>query len=78
MNQELQNSTARPPRRRMNENPKTDRFKMLRWWLNVIFMLGAVVGVTLYLTLDNQNTGIIVILVSMVFKFIEAALRLMR
>ena len=41
-------------------------------------MIGAIVGVIFYLSLDNQTVGIIIILVSMVFKFIEAALRLIR
>ncbi len=55
-----------------------NQFRAIRQWLNIIFMIGAIVGVIFYLSLDNQTVGIIIILVSMVFKFIEAALRLIR
>ena len=41
-------------------------------------MVGAVIGVILYFALADQTIGIIIILISMVFKFTEAALRLFR
>lgn len=49
---------------------------MIRQVLNIIFMIGAIVGLIFYFAMDNQQTGIIIILVSMVFKFAESALRL--
>ena len=42
---ELQNSTARRPERRRHKRETEDRFLPIRQWLNIIFMLGALVGV---------------------------------
>jgi hypothetical protein len=56
-----------------DETPK-DNFLRLRNWLNLIFMIGAVVGVLLYL-FGDQTAGTIVVLVAMVFKMVESAIR---
>jgi len=64
--------------RRNEQKPDNDHFRSTRQWLNIIFMLGAIVGVLLYLFHTPQTVGIIVILVSMVFKIIECALRFMK
>ena len=77
MNEELQNSTARRPNRR-REPMKNDRFLKLRQWLNAIFMLGASVGVIIYLSPETRTVGTIIILVAIVFKLAEAALRIIR
>lgn len=45
--------------------------------LNLLFMIGAVVGMALYY-LSDHTTGIIVILSSMVFKIAECCLRFFR
>jgi hypothetical protein len=50
---------------------------VIRNWLNIIFMLGAVVGLCLYF-FHSKELGIYVILVSMVVKFAEAALRMFK
>lgn len=55
------------------ENKKTDMLK-IRNILNILFMLGAIIGIALYY-LSDHNTGIIVILGAMVFKIIESAIR---
>lgn len=55
-----------------------DQFRNTRQWLNIIFMVGAVVGVLFYLLHTPQTLGIIIILVSMVFKIIECALRFIK
>ena len=44
---EMQNGTARRPERR-HKREVTDRFLPIRQWLNIIFMLGAIVGVAIY------------------------------
>lgn len=49
----------------------------IRNTLNLIFMLGAVAGVICYLSADRQ-TGIYIILGSMVFKIMESAIRILR
>ena len=76
MTVEIKNSSARPPHHRQPlHNNKSER-SMIRQVLNIIFMIGAIVGLIFYFAMDNQQTGIIIILVSMVFKFAESALRL--
>lgn len=47
----------------------------LRNVLNIIFILGAIAGMIVYFKADH-DLGIIIILCSMAFKFIESAIRL--
>lgn len=71
--QEIQQQPIRHHRRReLNEG--RDQFLMVRQVLNLIFMIGAIVGVIIFLT-GNTFVGTIVILVSMVFKIAECAFR---
>ncbi len=52
----------------------------IRNWLNIIFMIGAVVGVILYLSKNEERhmTGLYVILLSMLVKIAESSLRMMK
>lgn len=75
---ENQNSTVRRPDHRMYRQERKDRFLYIRQWLNIIFMLGAVIGVIVYFLADLTTTGTIIILVAMVFKIIECILRFIR
>ncbi len=50
--------------------------KVIRNWLNIIFMLGALVGLGFYF-FHSRETGIYIILCAMVVKFFESALRMM-
>ncbi len=50
--------------------------KTIRNWMNIIFMLGAIVGLLIYF-FYRKETGTYVILAAMVVKFFEAALRMM-
>ncbi|MBR5038286.1 MAG: hypothetical protein IKX65_06150 [Prevotella sp.] len=63
--------------RNHQEEENKDRFLMLRQVLNIIFMLGAVVGVLLYFY-QNKTMGTVVIVVAMVFKMVECVLRLLK
>lgn len=54
-----------------------DRYIVLRNILNIIFMLGALVGMTVYFKLDHQ-AGTIVILSSMLFKIVECVFRFIK
>ncbi len=63
------------PRRRRED--RGDRYMALRNILNIIFMLGALAGVVVYFY-GNQDTGTIIILVSMVFKIVECVFRFMK
>jgi len=65
-------------RKPYREQQTADHFRSTRQWLNIIFMVGAVVGVLLYLFRTPQTIGVIVILASMVFKLIECALRFIK
>ena len=65
-------------RHRGEDNEKEDRFRTTRQWLNIIFMIGAIAGVVVYLTQPNQNLGTIIVLIAMFFKIIECALRFIR
>lgn len=60
--------------RRKELNEDYDQFLMLRQVLNLIFMIGAVVGVIIFLT-GKTTVGTIVILAAMVFKIAECAFR---
>jgi hypothetical protein len=62
---------------RAHHNNKKDQMLPVRQWLNIIFMIGAIVGVCIYF-FANQTTGTIVILVAMIFKMVECALRFLR
>lgn len=50
---------------------------IIRNCLNIIFMLGAIVGLVFYFT-HHKEIGLYIILVSMVVKFAEASLRLFK
>ena len=54
-----------------------DRYLKLRNMLNLIFMLGAIVGVCVYLW-GNSTVGTIIILVAMAFKMAECVFRFMK
>lgn len=61
-------------RRRGPENARRDDSIRLRNWLNLIFMVGALAGILIYF-FGDRTTGSVVILVAMVFKIIESAIR---
>ena len=48
--------------------------------LNIIFMIGAVVGVILYLSKNEErrNLGLYIILISMCFKIAESSMRMIK
>lgn len=63
--------------RQRGENQREDRFAMLRQVLNLLFMVGAVAGLTVYFTKSTQ-VGTYIILFSMVLKIVECVLRLLK
>ena len=52
------------------------RIKVIRNWLNFVFIIGAIAGLLLYYKVSRE-TGLYVILGSMLIKFSESALRMM-
>ncbi len=71
-----ENSTLPHNRRGEHHEESADRNHLrLRNILNVVFMLLAVVGLIVYLHAD-ETVGAIIILVGVVFKIVESALRI--
>ncbi len=68
------NNMAQSPFRNHRPPREHSRIDYIRQWLNAIFMLGAVIGVIFYFLADH-NTGVIILLCSIVFKFIECIFR---
>lgn len=54
-----------------------DRMLRLRNVLNILFMLGAVVGVIYVMKID-RTTGLYIIFGAMALKFVESAIRLLK
>lgn len=67
---------ARKPRHHSREEqPKP--YLLIRNVLNLIFMIGAIVGVAIYF-FSNESIGTIVVLCAMLFKIVECSLRMLR
>lgn len=66
--------TAVRPHHSLKEHRKPDPHRNLRQWLNIIFMVGAVVGMCVF-CFSNPTVGVIIILCAMVFKMAECAFR---
>ena len=52
------------------------RLRKLRFWLNVVFMVGAIAGMLLYFT-SYHELAVYILIASSVPKFIELTLRIM-
>lgn len=64
-------------RRTLRKISDEDRFFKIRNILNIIFIIGAVAGILLYLYY-SKTIGTIIILMAMIFKIIECILRFIR
>lgn len=64
-------------REHLRPEREKDPYMKLRQWLNIIFMVGAVVGMAVYF-LVNNTTGTYIILASMIFKIVECVLRFLK
>lgn len=64
---------------RHNLEPFRDegRLKVLRQWLNIIFMVGAAAGMAIF-ALGHRITGLYVMIGASVFKFVELTLRMLK
>lgn len=67
-------SSAVRPHHTLKQHHKPDPHRNIRQWLNIIFMLGAIVGMCVFYFSD-ATTGVIIILCAMVFKMAECAFR---
>lgn len=66
-------------RRRSSLRPFRDegRFRVLRFWLNIAFILGAFAGMALYFT-EYRQTAIYILIAASVPKFAELTLRILK
>ena len=69
--------TNRPKRHNLEPFRDSSRTRVLRMWLNIIFMLGAITGLIVYFNADHDVAKWILI-VSLVFKFVELFLRIFK
>jgi hypothetical protein len=53
------------------------RLRVLRQWLNIFFILGAIAGMLCFKLVDT-NLGIYILIAASVLKFIELTLRMMK
>ena len=79
-------SLLSPEEREKVEHPKrhnlepfrdSSKTRELRFWLNIIFMIGAIAGLIVYFYV-GRTAGMWVLAVSCIFKFIELALRILK
>jgi len=75
---QLEEAMANRPRRH-NLEPFRDSSKtrVLRMWLNIIFLVGAIAGLIVYFKVDHEVAKYILIS-SLVFKFVELILRIFK
>lgn len=67
-------STAVRPSHSLKQHRQPDPHRMLRQWLNIIFMIGAIIGMAIFYFVE-PTVGTIIILTAMVFKMAECAFR---
>lgn len=77
---ELNSEQDIPHPKRHNLEPFRDSSKtrVLRMWLNIIFMVAAVIGLLVYFYTDEKETAKWIMLTGCVFKFVELALRILK
>lgn len=67
----------RPKRHNLEPFRDSSRTRKLRFWLNVIFMIGAIAGLIIYFKVDHDKAKYVLI-ISLVFKFVELFLRIFK
>ena len=66
-----------PKRHNLEPFRDSSKTRALRLWLNIIFMIGAIVGLIVYFYY-SQQLSIYILIGASVFKFIELALRILK
>ncbi len=54
---------------------ETGRLRVLRWWLNLVFIIDAIVGMIWYMKGD-RDTAVYIMIAAVVMKFVEVTLRI--
>lgn len=65
------------PMRQHKRGDNPDQYIHIRQWLNIIFMLGAIVGLCVYF-FGDKTVGTYFVLVAMLFKMVECVLRFIK
>lgn len=73
--EEKQESTLCPPQR--HHRRERGKFFVLRNILNIVFIIGAIIGMLVYF-FKNEEAGTIIVLGSMAFKMCECVIRLVK
>ena len=66
------------PDHRMKKERRHDHTLGLRNVLNIIFMIGAIIGAALYLFTDHTKMGVYIVLAAMAVKMVECCIRMLR
>lgn len=74
---EEQSKVEHPKRHNLEPFRDSSKTRVLRFWLNVIFMVGAIAGLIVYFYADLEIAKYILIVAS-VFKFVELTLRILK
>ena len=66
--------------RRHNLEPfrDTGKTRVLRQWLNIIFIIISAVGIGLYFLIDDKQIVLYILIFGCVFKFVELTLRILK
>lgn len=75
--QETETSDMRQPVRHHRRDASNDKYFKIRNVLNIIFMIGAVVGMAIFY-FHSRSIGTIVIITATVFKMAECCFRFLR
>lgn len=67
----------RPRRHNLEPFRDSSKTRVLRMWLNIIFLVGAIAGLIVYFKVDHEVAKYILIS-SLVFKFVELILRIFK
>lgn len=73
----MQQGTVRQPMRHHRRDASNDKYFKIRNVLNIIFIIGAIVGMAVFYFHD-RTTGTIIILTAMAFKIAECCFRFIR
>lgn len=72
-----ESAARRPERHHRRPAPQNDKYFKIRNTLNIIFILGAIVGMAIFY-FKNTTMGTIIIITAMAFKLAECCFRFLR
>lgn len=72
------NNIPHPKRHNLEPFRDSSKTRVLRFWLNIIFLVGAIIGLVVYFYTEEKEIAKWIILGSCVFKFVELALRILK